>query len=150
MLKETPMPHLNYSVLAKLWALPEMKLGLGVLTAALSWLYDPVYVEALLALFLLILCDFITGVAASRREGVLIESAKLRRTAAKVAIYFAMIAAGHISEKALPLLLNVLDETITGYLVATELLSILENAGRLGFATPTELRRKLQEYTHRA
>ena len=136
--------------LSKLGTFFNIKMIAGGGLAALAWLYDPLYAEALVALFVLVLIDFVTGVAASRCEGEPIQSAKIRHTAMKLTAYFTMIAAGHISELTLPAFACILDETITGYLVATELISILENMGRLGYATPANLITKLREYTQRS
>jgi len=136
--------------LSKLGTFFNLKATAGVGLAAVAWLYDPLYTEALIALFVLVLIDFVTGVAASRCEGEPIRSARVRHTATKLTAYFTMIAAGHISEVTLPTFACILDETITGYLVATELISILENMGRLGYATPASLISKLREYTQRS
>ena len=122
----------------------ELKWMAGVFLSVLTFFFDPLQQLALLALFVLILIDFMLGVAASRYSGNAIKSAKLVRTAIKFTVYFTLIGAARVAEHALPF--NFLDETITGFLVATELLSILENAGRLGFAVPTKLVEILGDY----
>jgi toxin secretion/phage lysis holin len=128
---------------------PEIKFAFAIMLATIAWFFDPLYSEALLALFVLVIADFITGVAAAKKEGIPIRSKSVRRTAMKLTAYFFMIAVGHVSEQALPEFAGVLDETITGYLVATELISILENMGRLGYSTPFKLIEKLKSYTQK-
>lgn len=139
-------PYSFTSLATQLGANAGFKTLAGVVFAVGTWLFDPLYAEALLALFILVLVDFFTGVAASRKEGQTIRSARIRETAKKLTAYFAMIAAAHISETALPAMVGILDETVTGYLVATELKSILENMGRLGYASPARVLNILNEY----
>ena len=115
--------------------------GLGILT----FFFDPLQQLALVALFVLVLIDFALGIAAARATGDAVRSAKLVRTGIKFTVYFTLIAAARITEHAIPVL-PFLDETVTGFLAATELMSILENTGRLGFATPKKLTDLLGEY----
>ncbi len=75
-----------------------------------------------------------------------IKSAKILRTALKTVVYFMMVSAAYLTETAglgfLPL-----DETIIGFLAATELISLIENTANMGFAIPKKLLNKLKEYT---
>lgn len=123
----------------------EVKWVFSVFLSVLTFFFDPLQQLALLALFALIALDFFFGVAAARHSGENIRSAKLVRTAIKYAVYFTLIGAARVTEHAIPAL-PFLDETVTGFLAATELLSILENAGRLGYATPYRLVHVLTDY----
>lgn len=67
-------------------------------------------------------------------------------TAGKVAAYFTLISAGNLAEHGTQNYIPFLDETIIGFLCATELLSILENTGRMGYAVPQKLINKLSQY----
>lgn len=122
----------------------EVKWLASVAFSVLGFLFDPTQHFALFALFVLILIDFCLGVAAARYTGDTIRSAKLVRTAIKFTVYFTLIAAARVTEHAVPL--SFLDETVTGFLAATELLSILENTGRLGFAVPSKVVEMLSQY----
>lgn len=128
----------------KLIAYAQIKGETSILIVIASYLFDPTQTSVYIALALLIIADFLFGVSATIKTGDKIQSAKLRRTAIKFMIYFGMIAACRISEYALPF--HMLDEVVAGYLVATELVSILENAGRMGYAVPLKILAKLQNY----
>lgn len=124
----------------------EVKAIFGAFIATMTYLFDPTQHAALLALFILILADFCFGVTASRFEGNPVRSSKVRRTAIKMTVYFTIIAMARITENAIPLL-TFMDETLVGFLAATELLSILENVGRMGYAVPAKLTKVLGDYT---
>ena len=124
----------------------EVKAITGTAIAILAYLFDSTQHAALLALFILILADFCFGVTASRMEGHPVRSSKVRRTAIKMSVYFAIIAMTRITENAIPIL-TFMDETLVGFLAATELLSILENVGRMGYAVPEKLTKILGDYT---
>lgn len=123
----------------------EIKWLLSVFLSVFAFFFDPTQQVAMVALFALIIVDFALGVAASRHTGNQIQSAKLRRTAIKFTVYFILVGAARVTEHAIPIL-SFLDETVVGFLAATELLSILENAGRLGFAVPQKLVDVLGQY----
>lgn len=125
----------------------ELKTISAAIIAALSFIFDPNQVMALLALFILILLDFVFGVAASKKTGMQITSGKFYRTPLKLIVYFALIAAARLTEHALPVQMGFLDETLVGFLAATEMLSILEKSGYMGYAVPMKLLNQLQKYT---
>ena len=125
----------------------EIKTLAAILITSLGFLFDSLQTEALIGLFVLIIIDFVFGVGAAYRTKTGIESSKILRTAVKMTVYFALIAASHISEAAIPIFKSFLDETITGFLAATELISILENTGRMGYAVPKKLMAKLNSFT---
>ena len=125
----------------------EIKAVAAVFIAVGSFLYDPTQVTALFAVFLLIVIDCIFGIIAAKSKGIQITSAKFYHTPLKIVIYFILISACHMTEYALPHVLGFLDETLTGWLAATELLSILESAGYAGYQLPRKLLNQLQEYT---
>lgn len=141
------MDYLTYIgyLLKKIVHAAELKWIAGIFLSVFSFFFDPLNNLALFALFVLIIIDFALGVSASRYTGQQIQSAKLRRSAIKMAVYFTLIAAARVTEHAIPI--AFLDETVTGFLAATELLSVLENVGRLGFAVPQKLVDILGDYT---
>lgn len=100
--------------------------------------------QVLIALLMLVLADFITGVSASVREKHAIKSAKVYRTAIKLAIYFLAVSSGHFIEVALGYNIGA-DEMLIIFFGVTEFISILENMARLGFATPKKLLNIMEE-----
>jgi len=109
------------------------------------FLFDPTLHNALWALAALMIVDFASGVMTAKVTGDQITSAKIFRTALKFAVYFTLIASGHLTVTAgLPFI--PADAIILTYLAATELISIIENAGRAGYAVPQKLLNQLQEF----
>lgn len=130
----------------KVLYLSEIKTVFAVVWGFVTFLFDPNETNALTAMFLLIVADFAFGLGAASYTGMPVNSSKLRRTAIKFAVYFALAAAGRLTEYALPEALGFLDETIIGYLCATELVSILENSAVMGFSVPGKVLKGLQDY----
>lgn len=93
---------------------------------------------ALLALLMLVIADFITGVASSVHTGHSVKSAKIYRTGVKLAIYFLAVSSGHFIENALGYNIGA-DEMLIIFFSVTEFISIMENMAKLGFATPKKL-----------
>lgn len=93
---------------------------------------------ALIALLMLVIADFLTGVTASVMTGARVKSAKVYRTGIKLAIYFLAISSGHFVEVALGMNIGA-DEMLIVFFAVTEFVSIMENMARLGFATPKKL-----------
>lgn len=138
--------HVEYFpyIYAKITAYLDLKIVLGLLWSSLVYLFDQGQAEAMIALFLLTLVDWIFGIAASKRSGEQITSAKFIRTPIKIAVYFALIASSRISEYALPAAIGFIDETMVAGLVITELLSVFEKSGKLGFVIPQRLLNQLE------
>lgn len=139
--------HVEYIpyIYAKMTAYLDLKILLGLVWSSLVYLFDSGQAEAMVALFLLTLVDWIFGVAASKRSGEKITSAKFIRTPIKIAVYFALIACSRISEYALPGVIGFIDETMVAGLVITELLSVFEKSGKLGFVIPQRLLNQLED-----
>lgn len=125
----------------------QLKSLMAMLIAIAGFLFDPTHHIALMALFILIMADFTFGIAAARKTGEAVKCAKLRRSAIKIVVYYALIACAHLTEYALPAYMGFLDESVLGFLAATELLSILENTGKLGYVVPKNLVKLLGDYT---
>jgi toxin secretion/phage lysis holin len=85
-------------------------------------------------LTLIIILDFITGVIAAGVEGKLSSRLGFRGIAQKI-IIFALISVAHMIDLIFGELHLVRDATIFFYLV-NELVSIIENAGRVGLPVP--------------
>lgn len=93
----------------------------------------------LLALLLaLVVIDYITGVLAAAREGKLKSSVGFMGIARKVLI-FTMVAVGHMIDVTLGDA-HLFRDAVTFFYLANELLSIIENSGRLGMPMPPALK----------
>lgn len=100
----------------------------------------------LFALLTLIIFDFVTGILASKMQGIEIKSAKVFRSAVKVIIYFTMVASANLLEITTPLFEGFTDEIVVAFLAVTELISIFENIGNMGFVVPKKLLNKLHTF----
>jgi len=108
-----------------------------------SFFFDSAQSQSLLALFVLVIMDFISGISASKKVGEPIRSSKIKHTAIKITAYFGVIAGAHLAEFGLYTFIAVLDETVIAFFLCTELVSLLENVGRMGFNTPKKLLNQL-------
>lgn len=91
----------------------------------------------LVALFWMAIIDYGTGMAAGYTEGTLSSKVGFKGIAKKVMI-FVMVALAHLVDSALGTKNMFRDATIVFYM-ANELLSIFENAGRMGVPVPEQL-----------
>jgi toxin secretion/phage lysis holin len=93
-------------------------------------------------LVLFVLVDYSTGLMASGMEGKLNSKVGFRGIPKKVMI-FAMVAIGHAIDRAIGDGHIFRDATIFFYL-SNELLSIIENSGRIGLPVPDVLKRAVE------
>lgn len=99
-------------------------------------------VKAILAL---IIMDGITGIFAAYKVGDEIRSSRAVRSAYKLAIYGLLLSASHLAG-VVTFDTNFVVIIMSTFLALTELISIIENAGRMGFAIPKKLLNQLQEW----
>ena len=140
------MEHSSYiSVLMQKIVLAwQSKFITGLFFVVTSFFFDALQKDALLALTALIVIDFFTALLAAYKSGEPVRSAKVFRTALKMVVYFTLVSAGFLAEKAIAI--GVIDEIILGFLVATELISVLENTAKAGYAVPTGLLNTLKDF----
>ena len=93
--------------------------------------------------------DMITALAREYKLVNPITSRKAIKTPLKMVVYGIMISAGYVTESIIGLnAINLpIAETIAGFIAITELISILENVGRMGYVIPTKLLNTLEQYT---
>jgi len=141
--------HLYYCgyLVGKLCENAIFKALVAIALIVFHFMFDSLQSMAMLAVLMLIMIDFITGIVAAYQTGAKIESHTALRSAIKTVIYFMLISAGFIAEKAVPL--SVLDDTVIAFLAATELISVLENAGKMGYAVPKKLLNILKEFNNK-
>ena len=132
-------------IFAKIFSNASVKASGAVVYFLFDYLFDESQHAALSAILILVLIDFMTGIIASAYHKQQIKSAKIFRTALKIVIYFGSISACFLTEKAIGYNL-MLDEILVAFLAVTELISVLENMGRLGFALPNKLLNRLDDF----
>jgi len=116
-----------------------------IITSLLSplgvFLFGVDHVVIMKALVAVVIIDFITGLMSAKT----ITSKEAVRSAYKLAMYGLLVAAGHLTEVIVPGT-TYLEEIVTSFLAVTELISILENIGKMGYAIPNKLLKRLQEF----
>lgn len=114
-----------------------------------QFLFDINHESSMLILAVLIVFDSITGVMAARNRGEKIESRKYIKSAFKLAIYGLLVSSSYLTDQLVGLTGSFveLDMIMLGFLAATELISIIENTGTMGYAIPKGVLKLLQKYT---
>ena len=115
----------------------------GLLTY--SFFFGDIEKTIIVAVIVLTIFDMITGIMASVKTGHDIKSKRLLNTAIKLFIYMLLISAGQLTESAIGLEIKA-DEVITFVIAITEIISILENASRMGYAIPKKLLNQLKDF----
>lgn len=115
----------------------------GLLTY--SFFFGDIEKTIIVAVIALTIFDMITGIMASVKTGHDIKSKRLLNTAIKLFIYMLLISAGQLTESAIGLEIKA-DEVITFVIAITEIISILENASRMGYAIPKKLLNQLKDF----
>ena len=136
-------------LLVKMIDWPSLKMIGASFIAIGGFLFDSMTHDAIIALLILMLFDFITAIIVAYKTGKEIRSARAIRSALKITVYMLLVSSGHLAEVGINVdmfPLNFIDETIIGFLVVTELISIIENAGKMGYAIPNKLLNKLNQY----
>lgn len=119
------------------------KFFVAILYGILSFLFDPPQHAPLVALLVLIIFDTITGVSSAYKNGEEIKSSKVLRSAIKICFYFLFVSSGHLCETIIANFIPI-QATITAMLALTELVSIMENMGKMGYTVPQNLLRQLR------
>ena len=94
-------------------------------------------------LVLLIIFDFITSIMSKYKTGETIESRKALKTVTKIFIYTMFVSGTYLTEQIIPGT-TFLDNAVISFLAITELISIIENIGHMGYAIPKKLLNKLE------
>ena len=118
-----------------------VKTIVAVAGAAASYLFGG-WSSLLSILLTFVVLDYITGFAAAAKEGKLNSEVGMWGIAKKVGI-FAIVAAAHLVDRALGDAHLFRDAAIFFFL-ANELLSVIENAGRIGVPIPPMLQRAVE------
>ncbi len=133
MFKDVPKDHFDWGSIFKFCIA-----GGG---ACASYLFGG-WNQLLQILLVFVIIDYITGVVASGVEGKLSSSVGLKGIAKKVFI-FVIVAVAHLADTALGDGSLLQDAAIFFY-IANELLSIIENAGRVGLPVPEILKQAIE------
>ncbi len=121
-----------------------MKAMIAIFTGAAAFLLGSINHELLVALSALVAIDFITGIGQSYHNGEIIQSRKALKSASKLVIYMLFISAGHLTSF-IVLDSDFVENVIISFLALTELVSIMENIGKMGYTVPLTLLNRLKD-----
>jgi toxin secretion/phage lysis holin len=131
-------------IATSIWSWGSLKMAAAIPIGAFAYLIGEQYSSATTTLLVLVAFDFITAVIAKHQLGEEIESRKALKTVSKVIIYGMFISAAHLTEVIVPAN-TFMEETALSFLALTELISILENIGKMGYTVPQKLLNQLKE-----
>lgn len=117
----------------------------GVVAVLAYYVVRPDLQEAAWALIGLVFIDFATGIMAAKKRREPIRSMYMMHTPLKLFIYIMLLASTRLAALA-GLGFLIPNAIMIGFLAVTELISILENVGRMGFVIPQKLLNQLEEY----
>jgi len=137
------LEHLR-AVLDTLGRYAQLKVVGALFLPFYSFFFHPSQVTLMLALVALVTFDLITGVLAAKVNKEAITSRKMVKTAMKFGVYCVLISSAHLAEVMIIGDLY-LEEIMLGYIAITELISVIENAGKMGYAVPKKLLKRLQK-----
>lgn len=102
----------------------------------------------LLGVGALTIMDFFTAIMREHKLKRQIESRKVIKTAVKLFVYGLMISASYITEVVIGIkAFNVpITEIMATFIAVTELVSILENVGDMGYVVPKKLLGRLKDF----
>lgn len=115
----------------------------AVAVAAAAFLFGVDLNAAMLALLVLMTMDLITGISAAYVCGEMIESRRAFKSALKLGVYCILVASAHLADVAVFGGLHI-QEGMIAFLALTELVSLLENAGKMGYGVPRRLLNQLR------
>lgn len=99
---------------------------------------------AMLALIALMVFDLLTGTAAAAMDGGEgISSRRAAKTPIKFGVYLTLVSAAHLTDSAVFGVFYI-QETMVAFLALTELISIIENAAKMGYGVPSGLLSRLK------
>ncbi len=134
-----------YKAYCELSQMFSLKLICATIIGAYSLLLGTTNPELIYAIMTLIGIDFITGVSASKVQGHTIKSYIAFRTPLKAFIYLLMIIAAHQVGILIPQVDVFLIGSMSGFLGLNEMISIIENFGRMGYKIPRKILNQLTE-----
>lgn len=136
--------HITQRVFQGIWDFVGLKFVPAVVIPLFGFLFGMNNSQIVQAVIVLIVFDFFTGVFSAYHSGEVIKSKAAVRSAFKVAVYGLLISAGHLTDSISPFP-SFIQDAVATFLALTELISIIENVGKMGFAIPKKLLHKLEK-----
>ena len=120
------------------------KVPASFFAGAFAFLLGPQNYMGVVAVVILVTIDLLTAVMGEYVAGRPIESRKFLKSATKTVVYSLFLVATHLTEFVVPGT-TFLDEMVLSFLALTEMISVMENIGKMGYSVPLKLLNKLQD-----
>ena len=119
-----------------------------MLISLYSFFFNVDYADLMVAIIVLVTFDLLTALLAAKKNEDVIESRRVLCTAFKMSIYGILVSSAHLTEEIIGLTdyWVGLERAVIAYLAATEMISIIENVGKMGFAVPLRLLNQLEKF----
>lgn len=126
------------TILENVFDSAKWKLLASTVVAAATFLFGVADFNIIIGMVFLVFGDFALGVAASHSQGQEITPKQAFRSPLKLLVYGVMVAGAHIID-GMVLDTGFVEQSMVVFLSITEFISILRNAGLLGFAIPQKV-----------
>ena len=126
-----------------LWSHFFSKTIISFFLAIASFLVGPENYNSLIILGVLIVMDLVSGITVCLKKGQSIESRKIFKTAAKAFVYLIIFSAAHLTEVVTHL--GFITTGVLSFLSITELISVVENMAKMGYAVPQKMLNQLRD-----
>ena len=138
----------SYHTIANVCTITTLKCLSVVLFIVSKIVFGDVDGAILLGVGALTIMDFVTAIMREYKLKREIESRKIVKTAVKLFVYGLMISASYITEVVIGIkAFNVpITEIMATFIAVTELVSILENVGDMGYVVPKKLLGRLKDF----
>lgn len=121
------------------------KIPIGFILTGFAFLFGVSNGSFLTALAVLVAFDFVMGVSAAYKVGEPIQSRRALKTATKLFVYTILASASFLVESIIPGA-TLLDNAMISFLAVTEFISIMENAGKMGFNVPQKILDRMKDW----
>lgn len=121
------------------------KLVCALVASAFGFLFGTGIQLILFGLVVLVFFDFLTGIMAAFQMGLPIQSRKALHSAIKLGVYGILVSSAHITQSVVHGF-DFMDIGMTAFLSATEFISIMENAGKMGYSVPLKLLNQIKSW----
>lgn len=134
-------------ILAKIFTVFNIKAFIVFLIVVLEFMIGATNIPTMGMLLTLISLDFLTAIIAQFKMGHAIESRKAIKTVLKILVYSIFVSGAYLTEEIIPGA-TFLDDAAISYLAITELISIMENLGKMGYTMPKKMLNNLRNMTN--
>ena len=119
------------------------KIPIAIIGGLFIYLFGIENADAVVALVVIVCFDFATGISASYINKEALESKRAVKTAVKIVFYGLFVSSSFLTEGIVPGN-TLIDVATISFLALTELISIMENLGKMGYQVPLMLLGKLR------